>query len=66
LIRKPQFYVFVKYLNLTKFKNVFGLNLNFEFKFKTAEKNLQNISIFSLVAQLLSAQVPLQSNPSLI
>jgi hypothetical protein len=61
LIQKFQISVFVKYLNLTEFENVFGLNLNFEIKFKkAAEKELQSVSIFSLVAQFNLAHVPLK------
>jgi hypothetical protein len=45
LIQKPYIPIFVNYLNLSKFEYVFGLNLNFEFKFKLAEKNLKSFSI---------------------
>jgi hypothetical protein len=41
---------------------VFGLYLNFEFKFKTAEKKLQSVTIFSLAIQFNSAHVPLKPN----
>jgi hypothetical protein len=40
LFSKSQVFVFVKYLKLSVFKKVFGLNLNFEFKFKTAIRKL--------------------------
>jgi hypothetical protein len=46
LIWKPQIYVFVKYLNFFIFEKVFGLNLNFEFKFNLKKRNSKAISIF--------------------
>jgi hypothetical protein len=46
---------------LSEFKKVFGLNLNFEFKYKkTTEKKLQSVSIFFLVTQFNLACVPLK------
>jgi hypothetical protein len=47
LIQKPQISIFGKYLNLFELKNVFDLNFNFGFKFKTAEKKFQKLSYFS-------------------
>jgi hypothetical protein len=43
LIQKPYIPIFVNYLNLSKFEYVFGLNLNFEFKFKLAEKKFEKL-----------------------
>jgi hypothetical protein len=40
-IQKSQISVFGKYLNLFEFENVFDLNFNFGFKYKTAEKKFQ-------------------------
>jgi hypothetical protein len=37
---------------LYKFKNVFGLNFNFEFKFKSTVKKFQNLYLFSQAAQI--------------
>jgi hypothetical protein len=47
LFRKSQVYIFVKYLKLSVFEKVFGLNLNFEFKFKTAVRKLRKELYFS-------------------
>jgi hypothetical protein len=47
LIQKYQFFSFGKYLILSEFKNVFHLNLNFELKFKSVVKKLQNEFYFS-------------------
>jgi hypothetical protein len=41
LIQKSQIPIFGKYLNLFELKNVFDLNFNFGFKFKTAEKKFK-------------------------
>jgi hypothetical protein len=46
LIQKPQICVFLKYLNLSKFKNIFGLNLNFEFKSNLLKRISKPFSIF--------------------
>jgi hypothetical protein len=45
--QKSQISVFGKYLNLFEFENVFDLNYNFGFKFKTIEKKLQKLFYFS-------------------
>jgi hypothetical protein len=47
LIQKSQISIFGKYLNFFELKNVFDLNFNFGFKFKTTEKKFQKLFYFS-------------------
>jgi hypothetical protein len=47
LIQKSQISIFGKYLNLFELKDVFDLNFNFGFQFKTTEKKLQKLFYFS-------------------
>jgi hypothetical protein len=51
LIQKSQISIFRKGLNLFKFENVFDLDLNLHFKFKSAAKIFQNHFHFLLAAQ---------------
>jgi hypothetical protein len=51
LIQKSQISIFRKVLNLFEFENVFDLNLNLSFKFKSAAKIFQKHFHFLLAAQ---------------
>jgi hypothetical protein len=51
LLQKSQISIFRKGLNLFEFKNVFDLDLNLGFKFKTAAKIFQKHFHFLLAAQ---------------
>jgi hypothetical protein len=51
LIQKSQISIFRKGLNLFEFENVFDLDLNLGFKFKSAAKIFQKYFYFLLVAQ---------------
>jgi hypothetical protein len=61
LIQKSQISIFRKGLNLFEFKNVFDLDLNLGFKFKSAAKIFEKHFSFSLGSpKLLSAQSAMQ------
>jgi hypothetical protein len=76
--QKSQISVFGKYLNLFEFENVFDLNFNFGFKFKTAEKKFQKLFYFSggpnqfrpklswSIVHLSSLTSPASSDPFLV
>jgi hypothetical protein len=59
LIQKPQIYIFVKNLDLSKFENVYSLYINFEFDFKSAEKRISNTFFIILHEPASSAFSPL-------
>jgi hypothetical protein len=59
-IQKSKISVFGKYLNLFEFENLFDLNFNFGFKFKTVEKKFQKHFLHILLSPFsISTQVPL-------
>jgi hypothetical protein len=50
LIQKSQVSIFVRYLKLFEFENVFGLKLSFEFKFKISIKEFAKQFLFFSLA----------------
>jgi hypothetical protein len=64
--QKSQISGFGKYLNLFEFKNVFDLNINFGFKFKTVDKKFQKLFLFFRRPKSVLAQTLLKPGPSFL